>query len=224
MKDTTNNNNVFTFILYWIYTSHQKRVFPPGPRIPGDGSLLALGLEVTRASWFQDQERPVLIRRTLYSTVQEMCNAFEQSTPLKQDNTNNKLLVPSNIVACFRVGLVRKKIPEFSWLHCGRRHLLSHVTVRDRTMACHFFLRPTKCFYDGSSASMRSLWVQLCVCLLLLSLAINTINALWHPHTPVLSADEREIWAVKIVRSSCQRCKTWIFCIKISSIVWVETY
>ena len=62
------------------------------------------------------------------------------------------------------------------------------------------------------------------VCLLLLSLAINAVNALWHPHTPVLSTDEREIWAVKIVRSSCQRCKTWIFCIKISSIVWVETY
>ena len=53
------------------------------------------------------------------------------------------VLVPSNIVACFRVGLVRKKIPEFSWLHCGRRHLVSHVTVRDRTMACNFFLLPS---------------------------------------------------------------------------------
>ena len=31
------------------------------------------------------------------------------------------------------------------------------------------------------------------VCLLLLSLAINAVNALWHPHTPVLSSDEREI-------------------------------
>ena len=67
------------------------------------------------------------------------------------------VLVPSNIVACFRVALVRKKIPEFSWLHCGRRHLVSHVTVRDRTMACHFFLRPTMFIYDGPSASMRSL-------------------------------------------------------------------
>ena len=68
------------------------------------------------------------------------------------------VLVPSNIVACFRVRWVGKKIPEFSWLHCGRRHLGSHVTVRDHTMACHFFLRPTKCFfYDGWSASMRSL-------------------------------------------------------------------
>ena len=45
-----------------------------------------------------------------------------------------RVLVPSNIVACFRVALVRKKIPEFSWLHCGSRHLVSHVTVRDRTV------------------------------------------------------------------------------------------
>ena len=62
------------------------------------------------------------------------------------------------------------------------------------------------------------------ICLLLLLLAINAVNALWHPHTPVPSIDEREIWAVKIVRSSCQSCKTWIFRIKISSIVWVEAY
>ena len=137
--------------------------------------------------------------------------------------------MPSNIVACFRVALVRKKIPEFSWLHYGRRHLVNHVTVRDRTMACNFFLFPShkvkwrfKCLNEVP-VSPKSVSV-LRVCLLLLLLAINAVNALWHPHTPVLSTDEREIWAVKIVRSSCQRCKTWIFCIKISSIVWVETY
>ena len=139
------------------------------------------------------------------------------------------MLVPSNIVACFRVALVRKKIPEFSWLHCGRRHLVSHVTVRDRTMACNFFSsRPTKFKWRSKClnevpVSPKSVSV-LRVCLLLLLLVINAVNVLWHPHTPVLSTDEREIWAVKIVRSSCQRCKTWIFCIKISSIVWVETY
>ena len=121
-------------------------------------------------------------------------------------------------MACFHVGLVRKKIPEFSWLHCGRRHLVSHVTVRDRTMACHFFIRPTKCFLwrleclNEVPVSPKSVSV-LRVCLLLRLLAINAIKALWHPHTPVLLTDEREIWAVKIVRSSCQRCKTWIYSI-----------
>ena len=134
-------------------------------------------------------------------------------------------------MACFRVALVRKKIPEFSWLHCGRLncHLVNHVTVRDRTMACNFFLFPShKVKWRSKSpnevpVSPKSVSV-LRVCLLLLLLAINAVNALWHPHTPVLSTDEREIWAVKIVRSSCQRCKTWIFRIKISNIVWVETY
>ena len=100
---------------------------------------------------------------------------------------------------------------------------------RDRTMACHFFLPSHNVFkwrfecLNEVPVSPKSVCV-LRVCLLLLLLAINAVNALWHPHTPVLSTDEREIWAVKIVRSSCQRCKTWIFRIKISSIVWVETY
>ena len=66
MKEITNDNNVFTFILYWIYTSYQNDVFPPGPRITGDGSLLALGPEVTRASFSKDQEGAVLIRRTVF--------------------------------------------------------------------------------------------------------------------------------------------------------------
>ena len=137
--------------------------------------------------------------------------------------------MPSNIVACFRVALVREKIPGFSWFHCGRRHLVSHVTVRDRTMACHFcssshnVLKWRSECLNVVPVSPKSVSV-LRVCLLLLLLAINAVNALWHPHTPVLSTDEREIWAVKIVRSSCQSCKTWIFRIKISSIVWVETY
>ena len=62
--------------------------------------------------------------------------------------------------ACFRVVLFWKKIPEFSWLLCGRRHFVSRVTVRNRTMACNFFLRPSKCFNEGSNASMRSIWGQ----------------------------------------------------------------
>ena len=45
-------------------------------------------------------------------------------------------------MACFRVGLFWKKYPAFSWLHCDRRHLVSHVTVRDRTMACNVFSVP----------------------------------------------------------------------------------
>ena len=95
---------------------------------------------------------------------------------------------------------------------------------------CNYFFssRPTKFKWQSKClnevpVSPKSVSV-LRVCLLLLSLVINVVNALWHPHTPVLSTDEREIWAVKIVRSSCQRCKTWIFRIKISSIVWVDTY
>ena len=139
------------------------------------------------------------------------------------------LLVPSNTVACFRMGLVWKKFPEFSWFHCGRLHLVIHVTIRDHTMACNFFFVLYKVFkwrfecpnevpVSPKSVSVLRVW------LLLLLLAINAINALWHPHTPVLSTDERKIGAVKIVRSSCQRCITWIFRIKISSIVWEETY
>ena len=73
------------------------------------------------------------------------------------DQLGAGVLVPSNIMACFHVGLVWKKIPEFSWLHCGRRHLVSHVTVHDRTMAYNLFLRPTMFLND---ASMRSLRVQ----------------------------------------------------------------
>ena len=84
------------------------------------------------------------------------------------------------------------------------------------------FLWRSKCLNEVPVSS-KSVSV-LRICLLLLLLAINAVNALWHRHTPVLSTDDREIWAVKIVRSSCQRCKTWIFRIKISSIVWVETY
>ena len=133
-----------------------------------------------------------------------------------------KMLVPFNIVACFRVGLVWKKIPEFSWLHCGRRHLVSHVTVRDRTMACNVFKWRFKCLNEVPSSPMSANVLR--VCLLLLSLAIYAINAPWHPHTHFLSTDEREIWAVKIVRKSCQRSITWILRIKISSIIWVETY
>ena len=156
-------------------------------------------------------------------------NLKSSSSLCRKPRVLSSVLVPSNIVACFRVALVRKKIPEFSWLHCGRRHLVSHVTVWDRTMACNFFSsRPTKFKWRSKClnevpVSPKSVSVLL-VCLLLLLLAINAVNVFWHPHTPVLSTDEREIWAVKIVRSSCQRCKTWIFCIKISSIVWVATY
>ena len=99
----------------------------------------------------------VLSRITLFSVPLSLTVGSRCWMLLITDQLGAGLLVPSSIVACFRVALVRKNIPEFSWLHCGRRHLVSHVTVQERTMACHFFLRPTMFINDGPSASMRSL-------------------------------------------------------------------
>ena len=116
-----------------------------------------------KSSWYfpkRDFQAENLFTGVTGDTGVNMCLHHARNRIAVQNNALISMLVPSNIVAYFRVGLVRKKIPEFSWLHYGRRHLVNHVTVRDRTMACHFFLRPTMFSNDGSSASMRSLWVQ----------------------------------------------------------------